>query len=427
MNSSKKPLIAALVFTLGIALGLGWKLGLIPVQYGPAPSGTLEQSDQTAAEDTAGSVSGAPLADTEEAAAPDWTAEQAEPPVEEGVNQKVAHADSEDEPQRRHADGEVELVPAFRRNLPSPRPRVGGEGQPEGASASVDSPSVTATPPAFQRNMTARFKSKQHDKTRSLRGSVQPAQYQIAEDNETESSEPKPVETSADEPADRFAAIDAKLSAGELLAAHKEMSKMFWKLKSPDAELQSRLETTAKKIFFSPQPHFIEPHVVQSGDQLQKVAKKYNLSWEYLAALNKTDPRRIREGQKLKVLKGPFAAIISLRDFSLTVHLQGYYVKRYQVGIGKDGTSPIGKFPVLGKLVDPQYTDPDGNVIEGNDPANPLGKRWIDLGDSYGIHGTIEPDSIGQAESRGCIRLRDADIIEVYNFLVPGSTVEIRE
>jgi len=69
---------------------------------------------------------------------------------------------------------------------------------------------------------------------------------------------------------------------------------------------------------------------------------------------------------------------------------------------------------------------PEG-IIPHNDPKNPLGERWIDLGDSYGIHGTIEPDSIGTAASRGCIRLRDADIIEVYNFLVNGSLVEIRE
>ena len=54
-------------------------------------------------------------------------------------------------------------------------------------------------------------------------------------------------------------------------------------------------------------------------------------------------------------------------------------------------------------------------------------QRWIDLGDSYGIHGTIDPDSIGKAASRGCIRLRDKDIVEVYDFLVKGSEVVIRK
>ena len=132
-------------------------------------------------------------------------------------------------------------------------------------------------------------------------------------------------------------------------------------------------------------------------------------------------------GQKLKVVKGPFAAIVDLQDFTLTVHLQGYYVKRYDVGIGKDGSSPLGKFSVQNKVENPQYTGPDGRVISGDDPKNPLGERWIDLGDSYGIHGTIDPDSIGKAASRGCIRLRDKDIVEVYDFLVRGSEVVIRK
>jgi lipoprotein-anchoring transpeptidase ErfK/SrfK len=56
-----------------------------------------------------------------------------------------------------------------------------------------------------------------------------------------------------------------------------------------------------------------------------------------------------------------------------------------------------------------------------------LGERWIDLGESYGIHGTIEPDSIGKAASRGCIRMREKDVIEVYDFLVKGSEVVIRK
>lgn len=426
MNSSKKPLIVALVFTFGVALGLGWKLGLIPVQYGPAKTGTLEEADQAAAEDVDGAASAMPLADAVNEPTPEWTADQGEPPVEEGVNRKVAQADLGDDEEPEVAAREPDSVSRDRQESPRVALRGTGWNEDDGSQEPAQSASE---PPPFQRGKS-RLKLKPADKSRFISEEVQQAKYQT-EDAETvtEPDEPKRVEPepAAEEPADRFAEIDAKLEAGELLAAHKLMSKMLWNLKGSDPELQTRLEAAAKKIFFSPQPHFIEPYVVQPGDQLQKVAKKYGLSWEYLAKLNKTDPRRIREGQKLKVLKGPFAAIVSLRDFSLTVHLQGYYVKRYQVGIGKDGTSPIGKFPVLGKLIDPQYTDPDGKVIDGGDPANPLGKRWIDLGDSYGIHGTIEPDSIGKAESRGCIRLRDADILEVYDFLVSESSVEIRE
>ena len=99
---------------------------------------------------------------------------------------------------------------------------------------------------------------------------------------------------------------------------------------------------------------------------------------------------------------------------------------RYTVGIGKQGTSPQGRFVVKQKLVNPTYYGPDGLVIDGDDPANPLGEHWIDLGDSYGIHGTINPDSIGKAQSRGCIRMRNEDVMEVFSLLGEGSEVVIR-
>jgi lipoprotein-anchoring transpeptidase ErfK/SrfK len=90
------------------------------------------------------------------------------------------------------------------------------------------------------------------------------------------------------------------------------------------------------------------------------------------------------------------------------------------------------------KLKNPQYHSPRGEgVIAADDPKNPLGEFWIGLtgieGDavgkpSYGIHGTIEPDSIGKQASLGCIRLLNEDVAIVYEMLVEGkSTVIVKE
>ncbi|MDW8262448.1 MAG: L,D-transpeptidase, partial [Phycisphaerales bacterium] len=72
-----------------------------------------------------------------------------------------------------------------------------------------------------------------------------------------------------------------------------------------------------------------------------------------------------------------------------------------------------------------------------DDPKNPLGEFWIGLTgingsaegrDSYGIHGTIEPESIGRAMSLGCIRLASGDIDLLYELLADGkSKVYVRE
>ena len=224
-----------------------------------------------------------------------------------------------------------------------------------------------------------------------------------------------------------FTDIDRQMKSGQAAEAHKALSKLYWQQPDLRSSVQERIDLTAKALYFSPQPHLQAPYVVQPGDQLRKIASKHHVPWQYLARLNRTDPKRLREGQKLKVIDGPFGAVVTLSDFELTLHLGGQYVRSYPCCIGKNNSTPTGKFKVLYKVTSPQYTDPDGKVFSGSDPKNPLGTHWLDLGDSYGIHGTIEPDSIGNAESRGCIRLLNTDVSEVYDLLETGAEVVIRQ
>src|SRR5262249_2207473 len=141
---------------------------------------------------------------------------------------------------------------------------------------------------------------------------------------------------------------------------------------------------------------------------------------------NRVDARKIRMGQKLKVVPGPFAATVFLDRYELVVHQNGSFVKSYRVAVGKDGTTPIGTFTVKNKMFDPTYYGREG-VIALYDPTNRLRERWIDSGDSYGIHGTIDPESIGKNESRGCIPMLNSDVEEVYDLLVLGSEVKIQK
>ncbi|MEO1996500.1 MAG: L,D-transpeptidase family protein [Planctomycetaceae bacterium] len=222
-----------------------------------------------------------------------------------------------------------------------------------------------------------------------------------------------------------LASIDQKLGQGDYLIAHRQLSELYWKHPPLRTVIKKRLDKTARSIYSAPQPHYINPYEVQPGDQLRLIARKYEVPWEYLAKLNRTDPKRIRPGQKLKVIKGPFSAVVSLSRFELTLHAHGYYVHQYQVGIGKPGTTPTGTFTVKEKLRNPTYYGPDG-VVAAENPENPLGERWLGLGDGYGIHGTVEPSSIGRSLSRGCVRMYAADVAEAYDLLEVGSEVIIR-
>ena len=64
-------------------------------------------------------------------------------------------------------------------------------------------------------------------------------------------------------------------------------------------------------------------------------------------------------------------------------------------------------------------------------PNNPLGARALYLFEGnrdtlYRIHGTNEPEKIGQAASSGCIRMRNIDVVELYNRVQPGTKVIVR-
>lgn len=220
--------------------------------------------------------------------------------------------------------------------------------------------------------------------------------------------------------------VNQLIEDGKDVEAYEILSDAYFQLPQQRALFQQQLDGAAQRIYFSPQPHVIPAYEIQPNDQLRKIAAKYQMTWQYLSRLNRVDAKKIRPGKKLKVFQGPFNATVDLSDFELVILLDGCYVKRYQVGVGKDNSSPLGVFTVREKLENPKYYGPEGNVIDPDDPANPLGERWIDIGNSFGIHGTINPDSIGKNASAGCIRMRNEDVAEVYDFLSIGSTVQIQ-
>ncbi len=216
------------------------------------------------------------------------------------------------------------------------------------------------------------------------------------------------------------------IEEGQDAEAYRKLSEAYFQFPSQRPTFQPHLDEVSQRIYFSPQTQIQPPYEIQTGDQLRKIANKYQLSWQYLSHLNQVDAKKIRPGKLLKVFQGPFEAKVDLSEFELTILLNGQYVKRYQVGIGKTNTTPIGEFTVREKLENPTYYGPNGMVLEPDDPQNPLGERWIDIGNSFGIHGTIEPDSIGKSESAGCIRMRNEDVAEVYDLLIIGSQVRIQ-
>ena len=213
------------------------------------------------------------------------------------------------------------------------------------------------------------------------------------------------------------------------------------------AELNAVLVFSATRV---PNDPLSGAHVIQSGDRLVNIAKAHGIDYRFLARINgMADPGKIRVGQTLKTVQGPFHVVVDKSDFRMDVYVDQpgassaaprMYVRSFPVGLGEHNSTPLGAFRVRpdSKLVNPQWTNPrTGEHFGKDDPKNPIGERWIGLEGTdektkllagYGIHGTIEPQSVGRQASMGCVRMLDADVELIYEMLVEGlSTVTIRE
>ena len=183
-----------------------------------------------------------------------------------------------------------------------------------------------------------------------------------------------------------------------------------------------------------------DPHCrryrVASGDLLVNIGKKFDVPYQILMRINGIKkPSSLRAGQNIKVVQGPFHAVVDRERFMMYVYLGDVLVRVYPVSTGKPGReTPAGRWLVeVGKKqINPAWTDPDtGKQFYPDDKENPLGERWIGLkgldGNAkgrtgFGIHGTIEPEKIGTAASRGCVRLLNKDVEELYDMLTEGKS-----
>lgn len=183
---------------------------------------------------------------------------------------------------------------------------------------------------------------------------------------------------------------------------------------------------------------FVLRYVIQPKDTLGKIAKANKISVDLLAEVNGiVDANRIRAGQSIKIIQGPFHAVIDTESYTMGVYLENTFVKQFRVGLGADQSTPRGQWRVGTKLKNPTYYPPRGGpIIAADDPNNPLGERWIGLsgvsGEAagqlrYGIHGTNDPDSIGKSVSLGCIRMYNEDVEALFTYLIEKhSTVTVK-
>jgi hypothetical protein len=249
---------------------------------------------------------------------------------------------------------------------------------------------------------------------------------------------------------------DTALGKGDAVAARTFFAKA---LLDPSvsseqaASLRDKLGRINDDLVFSskvtPGDTMVEQYTVASGDRLSTIPRKLDLAtdWRLIQRVNKIkDANALRVGQKLKIVRGPFHAVVHKNDYRLDLFAgspdepdQWTFIKSFKVGLGTDDGTPTGTFVIKAssKLVNPTWVNPKNPAEKyaADDPKNPIGEYWMGLdgiGDAaqfkgFGIHGTIDPSSIGQQKSMGCVRLGDEDVKLMYELLTERiSVVQIK-
>ena len=132
----------------------------------------------------------------------------------------------------------------------------------------------------------------------------------------------------------------------------------------------------------------------------------------------------------------PGTIVISTSEKFLYLVLGDNRALRYGIGVGRQGFQWSGMVKVTRKTEWPDWTPPPEMIqrqpylprFMAGGPGNPMGARALYLGATvYRIHGTNQPETIGQAISSGCFRLANGDIVDLYEHAPVGTKVIVRQ
>jgi lipoprotein-anchoring transpeptidase ErfK/SrfK len=198
---------------------------------------------------------------------------------------------------------------------------------------------------------------------------------------------------------------------------------------SPDVmQWQKRVESINMELLFS--PAVTEKSVlyeIKPGDTLSRIAKEHGTTVELIMKANGLSTTMIMPGRQLKVWNAPFTILVDKSQNSLILRSGDDVIKTYVVSTGKDNSTPVGTFTIVNKLTDPTWFRA-GAVVPPSSPENILGTRWLgfDLA-GYGIHGTTEPEKLGQQVTLGCVRMANPEVEELYTIVPVGTEVIVTD
>ncbi|MFY9402574.1 MAG: L,D-transpeptidase family protein [Candidatus Omnitrophota bacterium] len=217
-------------------------------------------------------------------------------------------------------------------------------------------------------------------------------------------------------------------SKGDFLGAKQEYQKLISDF--PNSQevmnwIRKAEELNIKMLFSSKVDSKSILYEIKPGDTLSKIAREFNTTIDLLKKSNSLKDDKIIPGRKIKVWVKPFSILVYKSQNILILKSDTEIIKTYIVSTGKDNSTPVGVFKITSKLINPTWFKA-GAVVPPESPENILGTRWMGISiPSYGIHGTTEPETLGQQVTQGCVRMSNPEVEELYTIVPIGTEVTI--
>ncbi len=226
-------------------------------------------------------------------------------------------------------------------------------------------------------------------------------------------------------------AVQAALDRGELSQALLLLSDWYGDPSlspSEASEVNSLLSQLAGSVIYSTEHRLEPPYMVQAGERIETIAKKYEIPWQLLTKINGiTSADQLQPGQELKVIRGPFSALIDISQRKMTLMLDRRYAGRFSLDIDPSVTVEEGYWEVNQKLLTPANAH-----LPGAGPTTPTEERSLMLSSTNGaasqvaiLRGAVTTNPLTEPKGR-VLRMRPVDAADVFDILSLGSKVVIR-
>jgi len=306
--------------------------------------------------------------------------------------------------------------------------------------AAVPAPATAAAPPATEAPATTYVSGREGtppDPGSPLEdepGASPPPVADLGPAGEIAVGQPPAVAKPAQPPADAadFASdwddAHEKLTAGRYAEALALLSEWYGDASlglEESHRLEELLSQLAGTVIYSQDDLLLPPHVVAPGETLQKIAEPLGVSWNLLAKINGlADPAAVVPGESLKVVQGPFNAVLSLSRQQLSLRLGGSYAGRFAVVVGP---GVVERAEQSLAVVAIQRGGPDATMhaVGFRKPQPGSGERRIQLEGDLVIVGADDPLTIADAPPERQIIVANRDLDDLIDILGPASRVRI--